>query len=487
MTDTKVITHELLDDAGGKLSIDGDQIKVAGTLIAGTLTTRLRTTVVMEYDKTITVAAGESSTALTPINRYMLWDGDSRAAAGQNSPDPTASINVIRVLVTGSEFWMQAAAGNRFMLLRNRALGGDDTAEWLANQSVVLSSGAGFYVNYIGVNDGTIDLATTKANFLTGIDNAIAAEMCVAILTDLPWTTVTGGPTGPGALEHLAYVDWLKAGTPRIGREDKTLTIDTFDVALKPGTVIDYKDGWDLDGLHPNIIGHRNLGTAIGEEIVAANIEWPGDHPAPLPTASGAPIINTNPMMTGTTGTKGSGVSAGAVVATQWRLDQFNTSPAVVTGSKDTDPDGYARQVVTITGTPTAGANPSATLYQSSTLSGISLTGLIPGARVRGVARIHFDTPASASRFYAAGSVGIRIVGTIGGVAHTEQAVCGYQGNQAIAEGFDFPDGIMTPDIVIPEGMTVTSAFFEITIAGKQNEPLDGWVGVSRAALRIIA
>lgn len=483
---TKTITHELISDAGGKVSLDVDKFRVAAGLPAGTLIPRVRTTIVLEKDYVIEVAQAAAPPVYTvsPINRILIVDGDSRPAAGQNVSQ-TANQDLRQVLISGYEFWMQAAAGNVFTLGENYALGGDDTQKWLDNQAAALASGAGFYSNLIGVNDGTIALEQTKANFLTGIDRAIAAGMCVQVATDLPWTSVTGGPTGPGAIEHLAYVAWLQSGAPLVGRENKAVLTDTFTCALKPGTVIDYKDGWaPFDGLHPYLLGHRNIGTFMAGSL--ANVVWPGAHPAPLPTVA-AGTINSNPMMTGTTGAKGSGVDAGAVVATGWRLDQFNTTGAVVTGSKDVDADGYAQQRVTITGTPT-GANPSVTLYQASTISsGVSLTGLTAGTRVRAVAKIKLFDPPSASRIYAV-SPQIRLVGTKDGVSYsvTRRTGAPVTSRGWLETGYDFAAGIMTQDIVVPAGMTVTSAFFEIIINGGQNLPMDCVVGVSRAAWRIV-
>lgn len=71
MANTKVITHELIDDAGGKVALDAGQIKVAADLPDGQITIRLRTTVVMEYTRTITVADGQ----ILPAPGYSFLSG----------------------------------------------------------------------------------------------------------------------------------------------------------------------------------------------------------------------------------------------------------------------------------------------------------------------------------------------------------------------------------------------------------------------------
>jgi hypothetical protein len=60
--------HTLLDNAGGKLSLSGDEVRVADTLVVGILTGRMRS--VLEYDITVTVTAGAEpvNTALPGIS-----------------------------------------------------------------------------------------------------------------------------------------------------------------------------------------------------------------------------------------------------------------------------------------------------------------------------------------------------------------------------------------------------------------------------------
>jgi hypothetical protein len=431
---------------------------------------------------------GEVPAMLAPATRVVITDGDSRPAQNQGLTN-TAALFSQRILVGGYEMWMQLAAENNFTLGLDYSLGGDDTAECLANQSAPIAAltaaGGGTYIPLIGVNDGTIAVAQTILNYEAIFDNALAvAGTVVAANTDLPYTSIVGGAGGAGAIEHLALVDWLQGPGPASGaRAGKVSTSDTFAHMLKPATVIDFIDGDSSDGLHPNHVGHRRLGTFYGADI-KDKITWPGDHPGVLPTAAGG-TLNNNPMMTGTTGTKGTGTSG--TVATGWGLTQFNIGPATVVASKDTDPDGYDRQLIDITGTPTT-ANNSVTLTQSSVVSNVSLTGLVPGAKVRGIARIYFLTPDPATRIYAAGSVSIRLVGTILGVAHTETRTFGYQSASQghIVDGYDYACGFMTPDLVIPTDMIVTSAFMEIAIAGGANEQATCRVGVSRAAMRIV-
>lgn len=488
MTDTKTITHELLDNAGGKLSLDGDQIKVAAGLIAGTLTTRLRTTVVMEYDKVITVAQGIEQTNLSPATRYVATDGDSRPAAGKGE-SISATNNAQRVTVSGYQFWAQCYSGNAFTYgdgHNNYALGGDDSQEALTGTSPisqVLASEASLVILTVDVNDGTLTVDQTKANNLNYADQIVASGRKLIVFDELPWTSVTGGESSVGADNHIARHDWLRGGAIATGgsRDGNVLVMPTFESALKPGTRLSYKDGYaDVDGLHPYSWGWRQIARDVIGPFLRDRVNWPGARPAPLPV-TGETGKNANWGMAGTTGTKGSGITNAASnggLATSWAATLFPTAGWTAEVSKGVDADGYAQQIIDLHGTPT-GTNPTLTLQ-------VPLTGLEPGKRYRAVAHIIFDDPPTSARIYSAGGVQVAVNGTAsGGATLNFERSSGFQNISRghISEGYDFE--IMSPDIVIPAGYTVTSAFLRIIIAGNVNETVEGArIRVSRAICR---
>lgn len=175
MTDTKIITHELLDNAGGKLSLDGDQIKVASALVAGSLTARLRTTVVMEYDKVVTVAQGEAVVPTTglianrgqiPTNVTTIANNTtSRRKHWSHSAGSVTNIRCVDTLWYLRSSTLQPAAGADRTIKRyiEYPAGTFHQVKWSGAANLAMTNAAGTYKSDIVMSSVTGEPLTIPA------------------------------------------------------------------------------------------------------------------------------------------------------------------------------------------------------------------------------------------------------------------------------------------------------------------------------------
>jgi hypothetical protein len=141
---------------------------------------------------------------------------------------------------------------------------------------------------------------------------------------------------------YNAYVFSKAAANPRI----KVMDIASVYNAVNGYNATPYTS---VDKTHPSAVGGQQY-LAMTEAAALRAVTASGS----IMPSSGAMTgnLNTNWDLAGTTGTIGSGVSAGGQVATGWTVT--NASGATVTVSKGTTADGATAQVITVSGTCTA-------------------------------------------------------------------------------------------------------------------------------------
>lgn len=287
-----------------------------------------------------------------PMNNLVALLGDSITAAGIDN-----DANNLRNSNRGMTHWLPLLTRQAFRSPQslNFGVSGQTSGQIAARVGDVIESGAGSCVVLAGTNDlGVNSAAVTKAN-LAMIYQALAeANILIVALPILPRTV--SGTTNYGFINTVNQ--WIKEQGevyPNFRYIEPWEFYDPYSLTMTPPA------GYTYDGLHPMAIGMRYITEAVAEYLntvlpaPARQVESITDHFWPTDNPGG--FLNANPMMSGTGGTAGSGVTGD--VANDWTISTSagggTITSLTVTASKDTSDTGLITQDIVIGGTATGG------------------------------------------------------------------------------------------------------------------------------------
>lgn len=405
--------------------------------------------------------------AQRPVSRHITIDGDSRTANTHGGTPPNELAENY-----GYGAWLcQYTEGRvRVSESRNGGTPGDTTPQWLASMPATLAFGAGVIVTLIGTNDrGTANLSleTSKRNIEAGIRMQLEAGVTPIIVAELPRGD-TYALTGQQLANHLALRDWIKEYMPTLGVRvadpyPDLVDPENADLALP-------RTGYFVDGLHPGPIAARIIAKHIAPHlnaIFAARLALPTFSSPYDATNNVTGWLTSNPLCTGTGGTKNAAANATGPLADNWSLQASAWTGATVLLSKEANPDGGEFQVFDLGGMPTS-ANSYLSFEQS-----IPLASVASGNVLRAIAQVSHSNLAGVSGV----SLDIRFVrgGTAYYVKHCDRYVEGTQMDGELVFG---PHE--TPYLTI-DG-TETDIKIRFVIYGNQNQPMAGRVKVGQIA-----
>jgi lysophospholipase L1-like esterase len=389
-----------------------------------------------------------------PSNAYAAFAGDSRTL--QAFDDSTGRFYFE---TRGAVAWALPNCGHRFRVATavQYGVGGNTSTQLLARWDDVLADPAGTIVLLISTNDrgSSFTLQQSIDNVTAMLEQAYTAGK-VVILGNETQRFGASVLAGQNLTNHNDFHDWLDEAP---NRWRNVYGWDTWSaVAAETDT---------SDGLHQNTIGAKKMGEALATVMSSILPATDYSRPYVVGESHAQPALNANPGLTGTGGSKGTGVTGN--LADNWTVTASTGSLAIAC-SKETDGDGVTWQVLAITGTSPSGS-PSLIMRPSSNLT------LVEGDSYDVRARVKLD----------AGSSNILSVTTearIDGVVTQSRALDGYQAPDAApAEGFDLL--LCTPPCVVPAG-AVTTVRGQITVNIVPSVVVSATVRVALAASRII-
>lgn len=239
----------------------------------------------------------------------------------------------------------------------NFGVAGETSAQILARVAAVIASPADAIILCSSINDATG--ADSVGNVQATIAALLAAGKTVIALPELPKSSGWAANRIAQNLRVRQAVLDLQ-GTPGL------IVADPWPDLADPAGTGGPTAGLYWDVIHPNTLGNFYIGRAIA---AAVNAQYP--EPALLPVTNGGlydatynplGVLNSNPLMTGTTGTFSGGATGS--MATSWGLAQTANLTAVA--SKVTS-GGKEWQQVAISGTA-ADANQQVTLTTFPTI-----------------------------------------------------------------------------------------------------------------------
>jgi len=280
---------------------------------------------------------------LNCMSNVIVAAGDSRTAGTYSTSATTSYFE--------SKFPLPWAAAmcNGAAILReiDYGVGGDTTATLLARWQTVLADSAPNIFLLIGANDrgsANLTLAQSISNMVAMLDAAGAAGKMVFLADEMPY----GALTGTQKDNHLAFSKWLGSATGALLRRPWVVSVPTFAAVCKYGETNLFATDFSTDGLHPVPIGAFHAGRALATAL--------RDKMAPLKMGRFAHSwaeLCSNPNLTGTSGSTGSGVSG--QLATSHSLTLSSAASGVtVAASKVIAEDGTEYQKLVFSGTPSA-------------------------------------------------------------------------------------------------------------------------------------
>ena len=315
-----------------------------------------------------------SSAGVKPLRRNIAIYGDSRTA---NCSSGTLPNKITENYGYASWLGQYTQARVLFEPAFNFGVGGDTSTMWAARVNTVIASAADVVVCLISTNDRTADftLTQTQQNIEMTVTRLKQAGKIVVFINETP----RGGAnalSAPRLAIHLQVRDWINSYLPKIG----VRVVDVWDKMTDTATVT-------VDGLHWNPVGANIVGQAVAREI-----EDLFNTPAPLPRSVSAydatlnPFgqLNSNALLTGTTGTKSGSANTTGDVATGYNVAGSSWTGMSVVASKEAATVGEA-QVFKFSGTPTT-SGALFTFEQVITLANAKLA-----ANIRAIADIEFE------------------------------------------------------------------------------------------------
>lgn len=319
-----------------------------------------------------------AETYAPPAPNTLVMAGDSHIAFG-GPLDQVGGVTFV-YHARGAWSWAAVRLRQRMRLLNNAAVGGRRTDEVLTNlQTEVLAYKPGWVLLQAGTND--IIQGMTVSSIQTNILSFIAqcqANGSRVILTTIP--PVTSGTFTPQNMNDADTVNrWIKAmgrnQPSNYGLKHPVYVCDWRTPLLDPNALGGYLPANTRDNIHMTAQGAARAGKVLADFLspLVPFVDM-------LPTWNDPNSLLTNQMMTGTTGTLGTGVT-GTVAASWFVLPSRGTVTAVASLVPRTDGvAGNWQQVAVSAASTGAGAR----VVQTTTKT------MNPGDKI--VARCAFET-----------------------------------------------------------------------------------------------
>lgn len=398
-----------------------------------------------------------SSAGVKPLRRNIAIYGDSRTANCSSGTAPNKFTENY-----GYASWLGQYTEGRvcFDPAFNFGVGGDTSAQWAARVATVAASAADVVICLISTNDRTADftLAQTQQNIEHVVAKLKEAGKIIIFVAETP----RGGAnalTAPRQAVHDQVRAWIKSYLPSLG----VRVVDLYDKMLDTAKTT-------VDGLHPSPYGARIMGEAIAIEIQDLF-----NTPVILPKYSSQYVaatnpfgqLNTNALLTGTTGTKSGSANTTGVVATGYNCAGSSWTGMTVVASKEANTIGE-KQVFTFSGTPTT----SGALFTFEQV--VTLADAKTAANIKAVADIEFEMNGCLGV-----SLDLRVVDT---ATFNVKCCDRYQ------DGFPMSnvkvDGVQeTPTAVITG--TATEVKVRVSVYASQNVPMTGTIKISQLACKV--
>lgn len=395
-----------------------------------------------------------SSAGVKPLRRNVAIYGDSRTANCSSGTLPNKITENY-----GYASWLGQYSDGRifFEPSFNFGVGGDTTALWAARVGTVIASAADVVVCLISTNDRTADftLAQTQQNIEATVNKLKEAGKIVVFINETP----RGGAnvlSAPRQLIHEQTRAWINSYLPKLG----VRVVDVWDKMTDTAAVT-------VDGLHFNPIGANIVGQALAREI-----EDLFTTPALLPRVTSAfdntlnkyGQLNTNALLTGTTGTKSGSANATGDVATGYNLAGSSWTGMTVVASKEAAAIGEA-QVLKFSGTPTT----TGALFTFEQV--INLANAKLAANIKAVADVEFEM---------VGCLGVSVdLRVVDGATSNVKCCDRYQ------DGFPMStikvDGVQETPFAVISG-TATEVKIRVSVYGSPGIPMTGTVKIKQLA-----
>lgn len=303
-----------------------------------------------------TLSSSVASKTIWPKNNKVALLGDSITANSiSNTADETRNAN------RGMGHWVPFLCQQRVISPQNLNFGiaGQTSAQIAARVSDVVNSGAGICIVLAGTNDiGSFTVSQTQANLTTIYATLAANNILIIALPILPRTL-------PGEANYSfpqKINEWIKdqaKNYPGFKYIDPWLFGDAFSLTYSP------RSGHTFDGLHPMAIGAYTLSVPISDYLntlfpaPGSSIRSVCDY---FNSTNLRGVLNTNPMLVGTSGTLGAGVTG--QVADNYRVQAFANGGSIgsltVACSKSVATlFGIVNQRIIVGGTATGGFDTS--------------------------------------------------------------------------------------------------------------------------------
>ncbi len=258
-------------------------------------------------------AVVERQAHAAPMNNLVALLGDSITAAGIDN-----DANNLRNSNRGMTHWLPLLTRQAFRSPQslNFGVSGQTSGQIAARVGDVIESGAGSCVVLAGTNDlGVNSAAVTKANLAIIYQALAEANILIIALPILPRTV--SGTANYGFINTVNQ--WIREqgkNYPNFRFIDPWQFSDPYSLTMTPPT------GYTYDGLHPMAVGMRYIAENVADYLntlipaparqvtTITDHFWAGANPGGF--------MNANPMMSGTGGTAGAGVTG--QVANDWTI-----------------------------------------------------------------------------------------------------------------------------------------------------------------------
>jgi hypothetical protein len=316
--------------------------------------------------------AGDSRTA---NNSTVLLTGSSRRRYNE-AAGPVAVGNVY----ANARVMVQPTA--------NYGVGGDTSTMLLARFDAVLADPAMNIALWISANDrgsANMTFQQSKDNITAMLDRAEAVGKRVFLANEAPYGTLTGQQLA----NHLAMRDWLGSVTgalafPNGTRRPNVISVNTWEAVCSPTDPTQWDTGKSVDQLHQTTSGGTALGLRAWAPVLKTAFPYTNkarvlhgtvvDSYDSVTNPKG--ILNPNPLMTGTGGTKGTNVTGAGADNSNTSISGSTTGLSAVI-SKETDINGIEWQVIVLSGTVTS---TTGNLAHYQTLTGLNAGDTIDGS-----------------------------------------------------------------------------------------------------------
>lgn len=412
-------------------------------------------------------AGNAASVPVRPLDRIINISGDSRTANCHSGSAPNEISEAY-----GYGCWIGRYSNGRVRIsaARNGGVGGDTSAMWLARMPAIIAMGGDLCVSLVGTNDrgaANLSLETSKRNIEAGIRMQLAAGKIPIVVAELPRGD-SNALTGQQLANHLGLRDWIKSYFPRIGVRVADPWVDLIDPAnAAAGLPL---PGMFHDGLHLTPYGGRIVGMHVAREAIdlyPAALELPLFDSAYNASTNVTGWLTSNPLCTGTGGTKNGAANATGPLADSYSLTASSWTGATVTLSKEANPAGGELQVIDLGGMVTAAS--SYVAFEQT----ISLANIANGNKVRHMAWVEQEGLAGVCGV----SLDIRFVR--GGTAYYVKDADRYVETTPLDAAR--VAGPMETPLLTLDG-TETDIKARLVIYGCQNVPLAGRVKVGQFA-----